>query len=413
VTEITKIKAGIGRCEESSLHMPALPCNAPATTMIAWPNRAEGPYRMCNACANHSLKNRGAVNAGPYDGPPHEEYKERAKTEKSELEPVFELTEEKAATLFKDKMLFAEFVELVKTKAAQRAEGLSVQIESDREELARIGRDIAGIKRKTEAIGKALGEEAHKTWKSFTTLRGEYVTAFQAIQDDIEAPVKAWKEEEKLRVDQVNNVIDRLAANRTVPYDMPSADIAARLTKVKAFTVDKNLFRERTQEAQVMREEAIKALEAGITAAAKREADSARLALLEAQEREREQREAAQKAEAERKANEEARIAQAAAEQSARAQREAQEQIERQQREHEAEMARVKADSEAKERARMEEEARQAAQKAEREANEAHRASVALAMSEAIQGLGLSESDASQIVRALINGDVPYTVVHF
>jgi len=192
---------------------------------------------------------------------------------------------------------------------------------------------------------------------------------------------------------------------------MPSADIAARLTKVKAFTVDKNLFRERTQEAQVVREEAIKALEAGITAAAKREADSARLALLEAQEREREQREAAQKAEAERRANEEARIAQAAAEQSARAQREAQEQIERQQREHEAEMARVKADSEAKERARLEEEARQAAQKAEREANEAHRASVALAMSEAIQGLGLSESDASQIVRALINGDVPYTVV--
>lgn len=55
-----------GGCQEANMIIPQLACNQPATRLIGWPDRGEGPYRMCPACACHSLKNRGATDLGPY-----------------------------------------------------------------------------------------------------------------------------------------------------------------------------------------------------------------------------------------------------------------------------------------------------------------------------------------------------------
>lgn len=58
------IKAKEGCCEETAMGLPAgmvLPCNEPAEFLVSWPRRSEGPYRMCAACADHSVRNRGAV----------------------------------------------------------------------------------------------------------------------------------------------------------------------------------------------------------------------------------------------------------------------------------------------------------------------------------------------------------------
>lgn len=62
------LKAKVNCCEEAS---PAsgehyIPCNAPATRLIGWPERKEGPYRMCEMCADHSIRNRGATDQGPF-----------------------------------------------------------------------------------------------------------------------------------------------------------------------------------------------------------------------------------------------------------------------------------------------------------------------------------------------------------
>lgn len=54
-------------CEEASFIVPPLPCNRPATRMIGWPERGEGPYRMCDMCAHHNVKNRNATDLGPYE----------------------------------------------------------------------------------------------------------------------------------------------------------------------------------------------------------------------------------------------------------------------------------------------------------------------------------------------------------
>lgn len=58
------------KCEEM-VALPGggvLPCNKPATKMIDV-NRhgsSEGPYRMCDACADHSVRYRNMKVIGPY-----------------------------------------------------------------------------------------------------------------------------------------------------------------------------------------------------------------------------------------------------------------------------------------------------------------------------------------------------------
>lgn len=42
-------------------------CPSPeATRWVGWEGRTEGPYPMCDMCTHHSVKNRGAVDIGPY-----------------------------------------------------------------------------------------------------------------------------------------------------------------------------------------------------------------------------------------------------------------------------------------------------------------------------------------------------------
>lgn len=62
-----ELKAGEGRCEEASMFSRIfyIPCNAPAESVVKF-RSGEGPYRMCAACADHNIRNRGAELIGPY-----------------------------------------------------------------------------------------------------------------------------------------------------------------------------------------------------------------------------------------------------------------------------------------------------------------------------------------------------------
>ena len=59
-----------GGCEEAVILFPeqtkAFSCNKPATNFVGWPRRGEGPYRMCEMCTDHSVRNRGATDLGPF-----------------------------------------------------------------------------------------------------------------------------------------------------------------------------------------------------------------------------------------------------------------------------------------------------------------------------------------------------------
>lgn len=61
------MKANPGRCEEASPLSLAtyIPCNRPAEFMVK--TRDPQPYRMCDMCADHNVKNRGATLLGPLE----------------------------------------------------------------------------------------------------------------------------------------------------------------------------------------------------------------------------------------------------------------------------------------------------------------------------------------------------------
>lgn len=62
-----KFTAKPDHCEEASPYssMCYIPCNAPATQVV-YSRKDEATYRMCMGCADHSIRNRGFKDRGPY-----------------------------------------------------------------------------------------------------------------------------------------------------------------------------------------------------------------------------------------------------------------------------------------------------------------------------------------------------------
>lgn len=62
------LKAKEHCCEEASTlsNQFYIPCNNPAVSIVGWKGRNDKPIRMCVACADHNIKNRGGKYIGPY-----------------------------------------------------------------------------------------------------------------------------------------------------------------------------------------------------------------------------------------------------------------------------------------------------------------------------------------------------------
>ncbi|MCD0415700.1 hypothetical protein LOC51_00600 [Rubrivivax sp. JA1024] len=67
-----KLQADEDCCQEASIFSVAvyMPCNAPATSVVGWKGRSDTPIRMCDACANHNIRNRGGELIAPYKNSP-------------------------------------------------------------------------------------------------------------------------------------------------------------------------------------------------------------------------------------------------------------------------------------------------------------------------------------------------------
>lgn len=70
------LKAKEHCCEEAALGMgdAYIPCNKPATKIIRPRHNGEPDLRMCDFCADHSVRNRGMTLVGPYAAPPSYAY---------------------------------------------------------------------------------------------------------------------------------------------------------------------------------------------------------------------------------------------------------------------------------------------------------------------------------------------------
>jgi len=55
-----ELKAKDDCCEEAALALPFyVPCNRPAIAIVGWKGRSDPPIRMCMACTDHNVRNRG------------------------------------------------------------------------------------------------------------------------------------------------------------------------------------------------------------------------------------------------------------------------------------------------------------------------------------------------------------------
>lgn len=63
------LKAKPGCCEEAALGVPVpvyVPCNEPAVNIVGWKGRSDPPIRMCFACTDHNVRNRGGEVLRPF-----------------------------------------------------------------------------------------------------------------------------------------------------------------------------------------------------------------------------------------------------------------------------------------------------------------------------------------------------------
>lgn len=63
-----KLEAKKDCCEEAALGLPFYtPCNQPATKVVGWKGRSDTPIRMCVACTDHNVRNRGGYIVREYE----------------------------------------------------------------------------------------------------------------------------------------------------------------------------------------------------------------------------------------------------------------------------------------------------------------------------------------------------------
>lgn len=65
-----ELKAKPGCCEEAAILPSGLdfyaPCNKPAVSIVGWKGRSDTPIRMCFACTDHNVRNRGGEIIRPF-----------------------------------------------------------------------------------------------------------------------------------------------------------------------------------------------------------------------------------------------------------------------------------------------------------------------------------------------------------
>lgn len=295
-----ELKAKTGCCEEAHVSSGAfyIPCNEPAVSVVK--TRDEKPYRMCAACTNHNVKNRGAKLIGTYDGPPAEaEEKAAPQPEFTQLEPVLEPTADGLAVLYSDEKAAEFFLARLK-EAGRPAREASVSNKDGRDLIRSTAAKMSSVKARIEEKGKALTEPMRLETKRVNAIRDTIVAAIQVEQKEVRLPLTEWEEADKQREAMVSTVIDRIKTLSALKVDDTSDAVRTRLDRLTTMTIDASMFLEREQEAQVLIETGTTELRGALDRLTTQEAQAKRLADLERAEKQREREAAAAIAEANR-----------------------------------------------------------------------------------------------------------------
>lgn len=312
------------------------------------------------------------------------------------LNPVIEFIESQARSIVAD-IDTAKGRALLKSTAYKVAQSKTA-IDGVRKGLVK---DLKEMPKKIDAEGKRCRE------------------ALDSLAEEIRRPVTEYENAEKERVEGHKSFIESITSCRGIYEHHTSLDIQGKLDWLKSLTIDESL---EEFEAQAHRElkASIDTVFAALERRKKYEADQAELEQLrkEAEEKERAEREAKLIQEAEEKAR---REVEQKAEQdrlnAEKAQRDAEERTAK------AEQDRINAEKRA-EQAAIEAEQRlirqqeaaakeEARQKAEREADIEHRKKINNLILIALVTTGISEAQAQEVIKKIVRGEIPNTVINY
>ena len=302
---------------------------------------------------------------------------------------------------------------------------------SGRDNIASIAYRVARSKTYIDGIGKELVDKQKEIPKKIDATRKHIRDTLDAWRDEVRKPLTEWEAAEKERLDMVRYEMARMQAEVADRQPLPSDALVAKLEAMQAFVIDANLFEDATDAAANLKTMAVAALTDRVAEARKREDDAALLAQLmaekaardkqEQQERERRESEEAialqQKVLADqvrREAEQAAAVERAKADAAIRA---AQEEAERKDLEHKLELAAAERRAqEAAEKVRRDAEdakRREEQETAKREADRLHTGKINRAALDALMALGVTEELGKRVVGAIALGQIPNVSIRY
>ena len=355
---------------------------------------------------------------------------------------------ETALSVLTDREQFDAFYERV--RAEVEAHVPDVTTDKGRKAIASLAYKVARTKTAIDEAGKLLTEEARRQIERVNDSRREIRERLDALKDEARRPLTEWEDAEARHQEQAREILQTINRLATTSLEDSSASVTSRILELEEIDLDEAVMRDLMPVASAALAKGIEALSVARKRLLQEEADRAELERLR---REAAEREAALRAEMERKAAAEAE-ARAQAEAQAKAEREEQERREAEARAAEAAAERARLEAEAKARAeqeamerehaarldaerrareqaeaaiRAEREAREreaaeaqaradaeAREKARREADIAHKSAVLRTAKEAlIEHAGLDEPQAKAAIQAIAARLVPQVAITF
>jgi hypothetical protein len=330
---------------------------------------------------------------------------------------------------------------LEKLEADVRAIATDISTPAGRKAVASLAHKVARSKTAFDGMGKDLAAEWKVKAKAIDTERARVWDRLEALQAEVRKPLDEYEAAEAKRIADHQNSLQAIIDLGTFGSDLPaSAEIISSLMALE--TLPDRDWQEFKQKAATARSETFAKLQALKEAALAREAESAELERLRAEQsaRERQEREDRIAAEAaaratreaeERAAAEARRVADATAEAQRKADQDRADAIalaEKTQRDAEAAAAKAESDRiaaagraeaervaavEAERRRVAEAEAAALAEAEARERNKAHKKAVNNDAKAALIAAGLSEADSIKAITAIALGQVPNVKISY
>ncbi len=351
----------------------------------------------------------------------------------SETTDLAVIPRETALTVLTDPKQFDAFYE--KVAAEVKAHVPDLTTERGRKEIASVAFKVVKTKTAIDKAGQLLTEEWRTQTKKVDEARKAIRDKLDELRDEVRQPLTDWEAAEEVRGERVNAALAELRDAAIIRADETSDDLNIRLGHIYGTDLPADLFQEQLPIASALRNSAITALTEGHQRALVTEQDARDLAKLREQEAERaaqetarlekeraeQERLAAEMAEQERaKREQEARekaLAEAAEQSRLEAERRAKEALEAAEKAHQAELAAVEAErkklaDEQAERERIAAETKKADDA--RAKDRKHKAEVMGAAKVAImEAAKVDEALAITIVRAIVAGEIPAVTLAF